>query len=215
MKKIVARLSENSVSILTPSTDNEQEYLQNCHATSYINDSVGRKKLKKEVPEPYLSEILEVWGDEPTVFSPVPDIEEIRLSKLSDISATCNQTIIAGFDLTLSGGSAQHFSLEETDQINISSAFMEVKQGAQEYPYHADGEMCSLFSGQDIIALETAAKQHKLYHTTYGNHLLTWIRRAETLEEVEGIYYGAALPEDLAANMQVILTAMGAVNDAV
>lgn len=194
-------LSETSVTIVT-NIENEQ------HAKCYINNVAGREELQKEVPEPHLSEILEVWGDSPTVYPPVQNIEDVRQSKLADISTTCNQTIIAGFPLEISG-ETQHFALEETDQINISTALMAVQQGAAGYPYHADGEVCSLFSGQDIIALATAATQHKLYHTTYGNHLLTWIRRAETTEELERIYYGAALPADLAANMQGIITAMG------
>ena len=54
-----------------------------------------------------------------------------------------------------------------------------------------------------------AATAHKLYHTTYYNHLAAWVRRCEASEEVQGITYGAALPEDLAGNMTAILTAGG------
>ena len=53
-----------------------------------------------------------------------------------------------------------------------------------------------------------AATAHKLYHTTYCNHLMAWARRAAA-DELEGITYGAELPADLAANMEAILNAVG------
>lgn len=34
---------------------------------AYANSVSGRQELQAEVPEPYLSEILVVWGDEPTI----------------------------------------------------------------------------------------------------------------------------------------------------
>ena len=75
------------------------------------------------------------------------------------------------------------------------------------YPYHSDGNMCRMFTADEIVAISNASIQHKLYHTTLCNHLLTWIRRAESAEEINNITYSAdILPEDLAANMATILT---------
>ena len=83
-----------------------------------------------------------------------------------------------------------------------------VQQGAAGYPYHADGALCRMFSAAEIGAVGQASIAHKLYHTTYCNHLFAWIRRA-TAAELAGITYGAALPEDLAASMQALLTQAG------
>lgn len=121
--------------------------------------------------------------------------------KLHDeISKACNATIIAGIDIGES-----HYSLTETDQINLSTAMTAIQQGAASYPYHADGELCRMYSAEEITAIAAAATQHKLYHTTYCNHLFAWIRRCTTQEELKEIYYGAELPEDLAANMAEVL----------
>lgn len=199
--KTIYQLTKISVTVITD-TGAEQ------HAKCYVNDEFGRTVLQKEVQEPLLSEILAVWGDAPTVQPPVVDIEDIRRSILSSISAACNQAITAGFDLPLSNSETKHFSLQETDQINISTALAAVQQGAAEYPYHADAEMCRLFSAQEIMALAKAAAAHKLYHTTYCSHLLAWARRAENPEALECICYGAPLPEDLAVHMQAVMTAM-------
>lgn len=57
------------------------------------------------------------------------------------------------------------------------------------------------------MAIADAATKHKLYHTTLCNHLLTWVRRAETKEELDSISYSEeVLPEDLKANMVLILS---------
>lgn len=126
-------------------------------------------------------------------------------AKIADLSAFCNAAIVAGMDVETSQGT-EHFSLEETDQINLSAALTAVQAGASDYPYHADGQLCRMFTAAEIQAIAQASVQHKLYHTTLCNHLLTWARRAETAEELAGISYTADnLPEDLAANMAEVL----------
>ena len=136
-----------------------------------------------------------------------PSIEIVRADKLAELSASCNAAITAGMDVETTHGT-EHFSLQETDQINLTTALSAVQSGAAGYPYHADGQLCRRFTAAEIQAIATASVKHKLYHTTLCNHLLTWARRAETKEELSGITYAAdGLPEDLAANMAAVLAA--------
>ena len=137
---------------------------------------------------------------------PVP-LEDKRAAKTAEMSAACNAAITAGMDVETTQGT-EHFSLEETDQINLKTATDDVKAGAAFYPYHADGELCRIFTAAEINAIGEASKAHKLYHTTYCNHLFDWIRRADAAE-LAGITYGAELPDDLAAHMQALLTQAG------
>lgn len=137
---------------------------------------------------------------------PVP-LEDKRAAKTAEMSAACNAAITAGMDVETTQGT-EHFSLQETDQINLTAAVTAVQQGAAGYPYHADGELCRMFTAAEIGAVGEASIVHKLYHTTYCNHLFAWIRRA-TASELAGITYGAELPEDLAASMQALLTQAG------
>ena len=133
------------------------------------------------------------------------DIDALKASKHSEMSEACNKAIMSGVDVKLPTGT-EHFSLEETDQINLTAALTMVERGAPSYPYHADGNLCRLYTAGEIKAISAAAMSHKLYHTTYCNHLFNWIERAESIEEVKSIYYGATLPDDLLANMTEILT---------
>ena len=132
------------------------------------------------------------------------NIADRRAAKTAAMSAACNAAITAGMDVETTQGT-EHFSLQETDQINLTTAVTAVQQGAAGYPYHADGELCRMFTAAEIGAVGQASIAHKLYHTTYCNHLFAWIRRASAAE-LSGITYGAELPEDLAASMQALLT---------
>ena len=133
-------------------------------------------------------------------------IEELRSQKVDMANRTCEATIYAGIDAELSGGT-QHFALTPNDQTNIDSMFAAVTLGATEYPYHADGAQCAMYSAADILALYVAYKSFVTYQTTYCNFLKIWINREEDRATLENITYGAELPEDLAAEMQTILAA--------
>lgn len=104
----------------------------------------------------------------------------------------------------------EHFSLEETDQINLTTALSAINQGAKGYPYHADKKLCRMFTAVELKAIAEKATAHKLYHTTLCNHLLILARRATTTTELDKITYSAdCLPPDLAENMKKILVAAG------
>ena len=144
-----------------------------------------------------------------------PDpMDGLRAAKEAELSAACNAAIEAGMDVETSRGT-EHFELTEVDQINLSTALGAVDAGASGHPYHSTRSLCRMFSADEIRAVSAAAVAHVLYHRTLCNHLLTWARRAETAEELEGIAYTAeGLPEDLAANMAQVLAAAGGGADA-
>ena len=135
-----------------------------------------------------------------------PDpMDSLRAAKEDALSAASHAAIVDGMDVATTHGT-EHFSLQETDQINLTTAYNAILSGAAGYPYHADGALCRMFTTEEITAISNASIAHKLYHTTLCNHLLTWARRAETADELEGITYTAeGLPDDLAANMAQVL----------
>ena len=140
---------------------------------------------------------------------PPVDLDALRAAKHAEISAASEAAIYAGMDVETTQGT-EHFSLTEKDQINLTTAKNEIDKGASIYLYHTDDTLCRIFTAEEINAIAQASIAHKIYHTTYCNHLFEWIRRADAVE-LAGITYGAELPEDLAAHMQEILTQAGAV----
>ncbi len=152
------------------------------------------------------------WDGEQVIQRTEEEIEQDKLpshilSKTNLIRQTCRNKILEGFDLTLSKGK-EHFSLEETDQINLTTATAAIQEGAISFPYHSDGNVCRLYSAREISLISNAATQHKLYHTTLCNHLLQCIKKATTKEELDNITYGEdCLPEDLRKSFDAIIQA--------
>ena len=174
----------------------------------YSDDANYEKNLSIARAEAYNGEVSveEEPDDRP--------LDEIRADKLAELSASCYAAITAGMDVETTPGT-EHFALQETDQINLTTALSAVQSGAAGYPYHADGQLCRLFTAAEIQAIAAASVKHKLYHTTLCNHLLTWARRAATKEALSGITYSAdGLPEDLASNMAAVLAAAAGDNNA-
>ena len=67
---VLDALSPDSVSIKTErvvTVEGETFVLGNPHRCAYINSRAGRERLHEEVAEPYLSAVLAVWGDTPTL----------------------------------------------------------------------------------------------------------------------------------------------------
>jgi hypothetical protein len=131
------------------------------------------------------------------------DIAQVREAKKEEIGLACSAAIYAGIDVA-----GKHYSLTEHDQTEIMAQYTFVKEGAEAVPYHADGELCRMFTAAEFTAISEAATAHIFYHRTYCNHLNAWIARA-ALGEVEAITYGAELPADLAESMAAMIEAAG------
>ena len=134
------------------------------------------------------------------------DLPTLSEKKLTEVNNVCENTIHAGIDVELSVGT-KHFSLTANDQTNLDSMFSAVTLGATEYPYHADGEQCVMYSASDIMTLYVKYKTFVTYQTTYCNMLRTWIKREADNNVIAGINYGVELPEDLKSDMEALLSA--------
>lgn len=154
----------------------------------------------------YTEPIEPIEPDPVEPYNPTEDelLERAQQSKFAEVSRVCQSTIYSGTDITTSKGT-QHYSLTLEDQTNISYAKNAIQNGATEFPYHADGELCTMYSATDINTIADKATEFKLYHTTYCNHLNIWIKRCTTRDEVAAIYYGIQLPTDLQANFIAIV----------
>lgn len=131
------------------------------------------------------------------------DVEQVRAVTKAEIGADCSDAIYAGITI-----GEKRYSLTEHDQTEIMAQLSLVKEGAAAVPYHADGELCRMYSAAEFGALAQAATAHVFYNRTYCNHLNAWVKRAD-LAELAAITYGAELPADLAASLAAIVEAAG------
>jgi len=127
--------------------------------------------------------------------------------KLAEIGAACTEAIAEGVTVTTSQG-AEQFALTLEDQTNLAHIMLLIKSGVEEVRYHADKDLCRLYTADEIRAIMQAATIHKTWHLTYCNHLNVLIRRTDDVLELKAICYGMDLPPDLQANFDEIMEAL-------
>ncbi len=119
-------------------------------------------------------------------------LDELKQTKITALSATCEQTIYNGLELELSAGT-EHFEYKDKDQTNIKSMFDAVVLGAEKYPYQSEDGKCRVFTAQDIITLYTSLEGLRTAQLTYYHQLKDLVNTLETEEEINAVTYGQEL----------------------
>lgn len=132
------------------------------------------------------------------VIDPIEEttVEFMKEKKTQEMSAVCNRIIVAGFDALLSDNKTHHFSLSVQDQLNLITLSALASAGETNIPYHADGELCKLFSVADITTIINTATAFKTYHITYFNSLKAYIDALDNIDDISNITYGTTIPEE-------------------
>ena len=120
------------------------------------------------------------------------DIEQLKQSKITALSATCEQTIYNGLELELSEGK-EYFEYKNQDQTNIKAMFDAVVLGAEKYPYQSEDGNCRVYTAQDIITLYTSLEGLRTAQLTYYHQLKDLVNTLETVEEINAVTYGQEL----------------------
>ena len=106
-----------------------------------------------------------------SVYENIPAINNAKTVKITEIKQSCEDYIYAGTNVTLPDGTTEHFTYSLADQSNISEMFTAILAGATEFPYHADGEICKIYTKEQIVAIYGTLSLFKTEATTYHNSL--------------------------------------------
>lgn len=203
-------LTQDSVSILKQEFDEEGNQVGTNIRRAYMNTEQSREELQQELPEEKYQELLEAWGNEPTVDEvtfeiPAPTVEEQKAALIARMSEKCNATIINGFDMVLDDNETHHFSLKTEDQLKIQALGLKAKSGETVLPYHADGEPCRFFSVQEILNLNVQMESIIEYQTTYFNSLRDYINSLSSVEDLKTVEYGMPIPVEYQSEVLKVL----------
>lgn len=133
-------------------------------------------------------------------------LEECKEHKRTEIAEICTQTIYAGFDTETTEGT-QHFGLTLEDQANLNGLVPQISIGAPSVLYHADGELCRIYTAEEFLSIMTAATTHKTYNTTLCNHINKWIDSCEIKEDISKITFNYFdMPIELQEHMTTLLS---------
>lgn len=134
-------------------------------------------------------------------------IEAIKTAKLAEISKSCEDYIYAGTNVTLPDNTVEHFTYTLADQSNISEMFTAIMAGATEYPYHADGEICKIYSKEQIITIYGTLSLFKTEATTYHNSLKAQINAMTDADAISAVKFkGTVLTGEYLENYNVMMT---------
>lgn len=123
-------------------------------------------------------------------------LETLKENFINYSKIMCNAYIELGTDIELSDGNIYHFSLSIEDQQNIKNAVDVANLTKAPVPYHADGELCTMFSVQDINKVYIDTIMYITYQTTYFNMLKHYIQNCDDAETIIKSYYLMELPEE-------------------
>ena len=173
------------------------------------------------------TEVIDLTWDEESYQSYLATLpkwyETIVPSKISALSQSCEQAIVAGTDVTLSDGTQKRFEYTLADQSNLANIFNSLIIGGVTtgYPYHAKNEECQVYSTQDLLLIYVALNMNTTYHQTYFNQLKAYVNSFIGTDDsnesiVTGINYGDALTgEYLEKCNELVSTAQAQINEVV
>lgn len=120
----------------------------------------------------------------------LPDpTDSVKAAKIEEIKKSCEEYINAGTDVTYNDNSVEHFTYALADQSNISEMFTAVMAGATEFPYHADGDICKIYTKEQIIAIYGTLSLFKTEATTYHNSLKAQVNNMTSAEEINSVVF--------------------------
>ena len=130
-----------------------------------------------------------VWDGEAWHIEALPEpepasVDSVKTEKIAEIKKDCEDYIYAGTDVTYSDGNTEHFTYNLADQSNISEMFTAVMAGGTEYPYHADGEICKIYTKEQIVAIYGTLSLFKTEATTYHNSLKAQINAMTDIDAI-------------------------------
>ena len=125
---------------------------------------------------------------------PIPEpepasVDSVKAEKIAEIKKDCEEYIYAGADVTYADGIKEHFTYTLADQSNISEMFTAIMAGATEYPYHADGEICKIYTKEQIVTIYGTLSLFKTEATTYHNSLKAQINAITDVDAISAIKF--------------------------
>ena len=166
-------------------TDAQKDVFYSTTPAGFVNITVKEENGTKVV------DTIEVNQEALDAFkSTLPDpVDSAKAEKIAEIKMACEEYIYAGTDVTYADGIKEHFTYTLADQSNISEMFTAVMAGATEYPYHADGEICKIYSKEQIVTIYGTLSLFKTEATTYHNSLKAQVNAMTDADAITAVKF--------------------------
>lgn len=184
---------------------NEELYYYNLVEQNKITlEELGQVNIN--YPIKYSNCFVDIEAQRPFLETGENILEEVKENFIKYARIMCNAYIELGTDIALSDGNTYHFSLSIEDQQNIKNAVDVANLTQSSVPYHADGQLCTMFSMEDINKVYIESVMYITYQTTYFNMLKNYIENCVDAETIINSYYFMELPEEYNEKLNDIIT---------
>lgn len=166
-------------------TDAQKDVFYSTTPAGFVNITVKEENGAKVV------DTIEVNQEALDAFkATLPDpTDSVKAEKIAEIKKDCEEYIYAGTDVTYADGAKEHFTYSLVDQSNISEMFTAIMAGANEYPYHADGEICKIYSKEQIVTIYGTLSLFKTEATTYHNSLKAQVNAMTDADTITAVKF--------------------------
>ena len=166
-------------------TDTQKDVFYSTTPAGFVNITVKEENGAKVV------DTIEVNQEALDAFkATLPDpTDSAKAEKIAEIKKDCEEHIYAGTDVTYADGVKEHFTYSLVDQSNISEMFTAIMAGANEYPYHADGEICKIYSKEQIVTIYGTLSLFKTETTTYHNSLKAQVNAMTDVDAIIAVKF--------------------------
>ena len=161
-------------------TDAQKDVFYSTTPAGFVNITVKEENGAKVVDT---IEVNQVALDAYKATLPDPT-DSIKAEKIAEIKKDCEDYIYAGTSVTYTDGTTEHFTYTLADQSNISEMFTAIMAGAMEYPYHADGEICKIYTKEQIVTIYGTLSLFKTEATTCHNSLKAQINAMTDIDAI-------------------------------
>ena len=161
-------------------TDEQKDVFYSTIPAGFVNITVEEREGAKYVNTIAVNqEALDAFK------ATLPDpADSAKSVKIAEIKQSCENYIYAGTDVTYADNTTEHFTYTLADQSNISEMFTAIMAGATEYPYHADGEICKIYTKEQIVTIYGTLSLFKTEATTYHNSLKAQINAMTDIDAI-------------------------------
>lgn len=114
--------------------------------------------------------------------------------KINEMNISCKNFIEKGVEYE-----GKNYSYTLQDQSNLLNAMNFASEIGMEFPYHADGESCSLYTYDELRAIHIQEELNVTKNQTYFNQLKLYINSftsVDDIDTVKAIQYGDELTGD-------------------
>ena len=127
-------------------------------------------------------------------------LKTAKAAKITELTTVCQNIILNGIDYN-----GKHYTYNYSDQNNISNLVQMAKSTGMDVPYHADGDLCELYSPTDIYAIYISEEINVTQNTTYLNQLKAYVDTLKNIDDVNNIVYGQELTGEYLKNLNDIM----------